>query len=91
MTFLPRLGYLATGDKYTTNTVSYWKGSEEGGYTDEDKFWEAVKACKTTPLYAAPGLDGSHVVSTSAENAVAQVVKGTTMPDGQKAIQFIAL
>lgn len=90
-TFLPRLGYLSTGDKYTTNTVSYWKGSEEGGYTDEDKFWAAVKACKTTPLYAAPGLDGSHIVSTSAENAVAQVVKGTTMPDGQKAIQFIAL
>lgn len=89
--FLPRLGYLSTGDKYTTNTVSFMLGSDSGEYADEDAFWTAVKACKTTPMYAAPGLDGSHLVSTSAVNAVAQVVKADIMPDGQKAIQFIAL
>jgi hypothetical protein len=87
-TFLPRLGYLATGDKYTTNCVSYAKGDT---YTDEDAFWAAVATCGTTPLYACPCTDGSHYVSTSATNAVAQVVKADTMPDGQKAIQFIAL
>ena len=86
-TFLPRLGYLATGDKYTTNCVSY----DSSVYTDEDDFWTAVAACATTAMYAAPATDGSHSVSTSSANAVAQVVKGTTMPDGQKAIQFIAL
>lgn len=86
-TFLPRLGYLATGDKYTTNCVSY--DSED--YADEDAFWDAVAACDATPLYACPCEDGSHLVSDSATNAVAQVVKGDTMPDGQKAIQFIAL
>lgn len=86
-TFLPRLGYLATGDKYTTNTVSY----DADTYAKEDDFWAAVEACGTTPLYACPSTDGAHLVSTSATNAVAKVVKGTTMPDGQKAIQFIAL
>lgn len=87
-TFLPRLGYLATGDKYTTNCVSYPKGDT---YADEDKFWEAVDAVATTPMYACPSTDGSHYVTTSATNAVAKVVKADTMPDGQKAIQFIAL
>lgn len=86
-TFLPRLGYLATGDKYTTNTVSY----DSDTYTTEDDFWTAVAAVATTPLYAAPCTDGSHYVTTSATNAVAKVVKADTMPDGQKAVQFIAL
>lgn len=85
-TFRPRLGYLATGDKYTTNCVSY-----ADTYETEDAFWAAVAAVKTTPMYACPSTDGSHLVSTSAANAVAKVVKATTMPDGQKAIQFIAL
>lgn len=83
-TFLPRLGYLATGDKYTTNTVSY----DSDTYATEDDFWDAVEA---NQCYAAPCIDGSHYVTTSATNAVAKVVKATTMPDGQKAIQFIAL
>lgn len=87
-TVLPRLGYLATGDKYTTNCVSYPKGDT---YADEDAFWTAVAACATTPMYACPSTDGSHYVTTSATNAVAKVVKAGTMPDGQKAIQFIAL
>jgi hypothetical protein len=51
----------------------------------------AVEAVATTPLYAAPCTDGSHYVTSSATNAVAKVVKADTMPDGQKAVQFIAL
>ena len=86
--FLPRLGYLATGDKYTTNCVSYPKGDT---YANEAAFWTAVAAVGTTPMYACPSTDGSHYVTTSATNAVAKVVKADTMPDGQKAIQFIAL
>ena len=84
-TFYPRLGYLATGDKYTTNCVGY------EGYDSESAFWAAVASCDTTPLYACPCSEGVHLVSSSSSDAVAQVVKGTTMPDGQKAIQFIAL
>ena len=87
-TVLPRLGYLSRGDKYTTNTVSFPMGDT---FADEDAFWTAVAACATTPMYAAPSTDGTHYVTTSATNAVAQVVKADTMPDGQKGIQFIAL
>ena len=86
-TFLPRLGYLATGDKFTTNCVSY----DDSTYTAEEDFWTAVAACGTTAMYGCPSTDGSILVSTSSTNAVVRVVKGTTMPDGQKAIQFIAL
>lgn len=86
--FLPRLGYLSTGDRYTTNCVSFNLGDD---YATEAAFWTAVEAAATTPMYACPSTDGSHFVSASATNAVAQVVKATTMPDGQKAIQFIAL
>lgn len=89
-TFLPRLGYLATGDKYTTNTVSY--DSDE--YATEEDFWDAVDAVDGTTanqLYACACADGTHLVTADATNAVVKVVKKTTMPDGQTAIQFIAL
>lgn len=83
-TFLPRLGYLATGDKYTTNCVSY----DADTYATEAALWTAVKA---NQFYACPCEDGSHYISTSATNAVAKVVKVTDLPDGQTAVQFIAL
>ena len=89
-TFLPRLGYLATGDKYTTNTVSY----DSDTYATEEDFWDAVEAVDGTAanqLYACASTDGAHYVTADATNAVAKVVKADTMPDGQKAIQFIAL
>lgn len=86
--FLPRLGYLATGDKFTTNCVSYPKGDT---YANEDAFWTAVAACGTTPMYGHASVDGSILVDATAEGAALKVVCGTTMPDGQKAIKFIAL
>ena len=85
--FLPRLGYLATGDKYTTNCVSY----DDAVYTGENAEANFFAAVEDGGFYACPCTDGSHYVTESAENAVAKVVKVTTMPDGQKAIQFIAL
>lgn len=87
-TFYPRLGYLATGDVFTTNCVSYNKGDD---YAAEANFWTAVDACATTPMYGCPCTNGSIFVSATATNAVVQVVGRTTMPDGQKAIKFIAL
>ena len=85
--FLPRLGYLATGDKYTTNCVAY----DSSKYSNDSAFWAAVASCATTPLYGCPDSCGAHLVSDSTANAIVQVVKGTTMPDGQKAVQFIVL
>lgn len=75
-TFLPRLGYLATGDKFTTNCISTENGTEE----------EAKVA-----TYGHASADGSILVNTTAADAIVKVVKATTMPDGQFALQFVAL
>ena len=78
--FLPRLGYLGAGDKYTTNCVNY-----AGGET----LWEEI--AKGTTLYAHADTDGYHLVNTTAAGAIAIVIEATTMPDGQKAVKFQAL
>jgi hypothetical protein len=76
--FLPRLGYLGAGDKYTTNCVDY-----------NGNLWEAISA--GTALYAHAGTDGYHLVNATADGAIAIVIGETTMPDGQKAVKFQAL
>lgn len=76
--FLPRLGYLGAGDKYTTNCVDY-----------DGNLWEAIAG--DAVLYAHAGTDGYHLVNTTAEGAIAIVIGETTMPDGQKAVKFQAL
>lgn len=76
--FLPRLGYLGAGDKYTTNCVDY-----------AGDIWTAISS--GTVLYAHAGADGYHLVNTTAEGAIALVIGATTMPDGQKAVKFQAL
>ena len=80
--FLPRLGYLIAGDKYTTNTVSF------EGFDGEEAFLAAVG---TKPLYAHAAADGYHLVNETADGAIAMAVAATTMPDGQKAVKFQAL
>ena len=82
--FLPRMGYLNAGDKYTTNTVAY----DESKWATEDLF---LKALGTKPLYAHVGTDGYHLVNETATNAIAMAVAATTMPDGQNAVKFVAL
>ena len=80
--FLPRMGYLGAGDKYTTNTVAY------EGYDDDAAFLAAVGK---TVLYAHAGADGYHLVNDKAEGAIALAIAATTMPDGQPAVKFQAL
>ena len=82
--FLPRLGYLATGDKFTTNCLAY----NEASYDNED----AVKAAVgTTLVYGKVCNLGAIELTADAEGAVVAVVEATTMPDGQFAVKFIAL
>jgi len=99
-TFLPRLGYLATGDKFTTNCVSYMKGSdtETGGtpYADETALFAAMAptALASTPMYGHASADGTiivNAVNSSTYPAMLKVIGATTMPDGQNAVKFIAL
>ena len=82
--YLPRLGYLSAGDKYTTNTVAY----DNTKWSTEDAFWAVLG---TKPLYAHVGTDGYHLVDETATDAIAMAVAATTMPDGQRAVKFVVL
>ena len=74
-TFLPRLGLLATGDRFTTNTV-------------DCADYSAVKA---GTYYGHASETGYITVNTDSTNAVLQVIEVTTMPNGDPAIKFVVL
>jgi hypothetical protein len=72
-TFYPRLGYLAVGDKFTTNAIAV---NEEG--------LDALKG-----KIVVPGTTGYWTEGTIDSRAVAaKVIAITTMPDGQKAVKL---
>lgn len=80
--FYPRLGYLATGDIFTTNCVSIATAS--GDYATID---EVIAA----GAYGHTNTDGTILVNGTKDGAVVKVVCATTMPDGQAAVKFVAL
>ena len=78
-TFLPRLGYIGTPDKFTTNTVCYEEGTTPADY-------KYGKACATE------GFEGYIELTNTREGAHVEVINAdTTMPDGQKAVKFAGL
>ena len=82
--FLPRVGYLAVGDLWTTNTVDL------GSYASA----AAVAAAMTNgEVFASAGTDGYATLASAApaNGLVMQVIKKTTMPDGQDAFQLQVL
>lgn len=89
--FLPRLGYLSVGDKFTTNTISY----DDTAWEDEDALKEALtaEALATAPVYGGVSEDGTILLTEDAptEGPVLLVVKAYTMPDGQFGIKFQVL
>ena len=92
-TFLPRLGYLAVGDLFTTNCIGYDKGSSTGQFADDDAVETALGAIGTTPLYGGASANGTIVLGTSApaKGPVLKVVEKTTMPDGTLGVKFQVL
>lgn len=87
-TVLPRIGYVSLGDKWTTNCVCY----DTDEFADEDTFKDAFNDLATAPLYGVPcELGAIKVTATKGTDFAAEVVKATTMPDGQFAVQFAAL
>lgn len=86
-TFLPRLGYLATGDKFTTNCIAVADDAAEGAKATE----EEVKTVLETAKYGKVCANGAIELTANATGAVVAVVKADTMPDGQFAVKFIAL
>lgn len=77
-TFLPRLGYIRTPDKFTTNTVCYDDAAAIETYT-------YGKPCTTE------GFEGYIELTNDREGAYVEVLAVTTMPDGQKAVKFAGL
>ena len=78
--FLPRLGYLAVGDKYTTNCVAY----DSSEFANDSAFESALDALDSTPLWAGIDASGAHKVSATAPTVgpKIRVIKKTTMPNG---------
>ena len=82
--FLPRVGYLAAGDLWTTNCVDLGSYASVGA---------VASAVASGAVYAAVGTKGAVVLDSAAPSVgpVIQVIKKTTMPDGQDAFQLQVL
>lgn len=79
--FLPRLGLLAVGDKFTTNCVSY----ADTVWASDGALESACYACATTAVYGGVNsADGSILLGTQAPShgPVLKVVAVPGMPDG---------
>ncbi|WP_291628973.1 hypothetical protein [Clostridium sp.] len=85
--FFPRVGYMSTGDSFTTNCIGY----DSVAYATEEAFIQALEAIGTTPLYANPSKVGAWEVTATADGAYAKVIKKTTMPDGSLGVQIQVL
>lgn len=85
---LPRVGYPAVGDKFTTNALAY----DTTVYADQDAVEAALTAYATTAVYGgildgAAGLIGLSKVAPSV-GPIMRVIEYTTMPDGQPAVKL---
>ena len=83
-TFCPRLGLLAAGDRFTTNSVTY----STTDFTNEAAIEAAVKG---GTVYGVTSPEGYIKLTKTATNAVVKAIAYTTMPDGSPAIKFVAL
>ena len=82
--FLPRLGILAEGDRFTTNAVCY----------DDTEFTslEALKSAVAGGTVVGVAHTNGYIKLTKTDtNAVLTAIEYTTMPDGSDAIKFVAL
>lgn len=86
--FYPRLGYLAYGDKFTTNCLCYddteYSGGEEELITALGKLDTPVYGCETNT--GAIKLTATDPTDTA--QVAMRVIKYYTMPDGQKAVKL---
>lgn len=87
--FFPRMGYLSTGERFTTNCLCY----DTTEYADETALLTALAAYKTTPVYAKPSTLGAIQIARTmpASGIVLQVVEKTTMADGQLGVKFLVV
>ena len=84
--FLPRLGYTAIGDKFTTNCLAY----NDTEFTTEELAINALKACATTAIYGCACENGAIKISKTKPTygPVYKAIEAYTMPDGQFGVKF---
>ena len=87
--FYPRLGYLQTGDKFTTNCVAFTTEEFGGGETTLLEAMEPETLAETR-LYGTYCANGAIKVTKVETGAPLLVLAKTTMPDGQTAVKFQA-
>ena len=85
--FYPRLGYLAIGDKFTSNCLAY----NDTDFNNEDALEQAYN--NGDVIYGGVSETGAILVSKTKPTAgpVLKAIKGPgagSMPDGQFAIKF---
>lgn len=92
-TFLPRLGFLSTGELFTTNCVGY----DDGEFADDDaliaKLEKIGAATSPATIYGGVSEAGAIALSETKPSAgpVLLAVEYTTMPDGTPGIKFQVL
>lgn len=82
----PRVGILDIGDTFTSNCF------DMGDFTSVEELEAAMAKLDTTPLYVVPVVgNGRPKVTATAPSAgaYAQVVKYTTVPNGEPAIKYV--
>jgi hypothetical protein len=90
--FLPRLGYLSVGDKFTTNCICY-DATVDTDWTTESAFVSALASYKSTTLYGGISSEGAILVSATAPTVgpKLKVIEKTTMPDATLGVKFQVL
>ena len=90
--FLPRLGYLSVGDKFTTNCICY-DATVDTDWTTESAFVSALASYKTTALYGGISAQGAILVSATVPTVgpKLKVIEKTTMPDATLGVKFQVL
>ena len=90
--FLPRLGYLSVGDKFTTNCIGY-DSAVDSSWATESAFISALGTCASNMIYGGISAKGAILVSATAPTVgpKLRVVEKTTMPDGTLGVKFQVL
>lgn len=84
--FYPRLGYLAIGDKFTSNCIAY----DTSEWASDSALASALDSAIASGVYGGISTDGAILVSATKPTVgpVLRVVKKTTMPDGTFGLKF---
>lgn len=88
---LPRVGYPAVGDKFTTNVIAY----DTLEFANQAALETALGALATTPVYGIIATDGSGYIQATLDAPTSglgfNIIEKTTMPDGQLAVKVQVL